>query len=357
MTYIILSFISIVYGVLIIKKQYFPYRLLKKLRDKYIKDKNFDILNEAFSDTLIENNLVLKKIENIEALENFFVDLINFKNSFMCAINRNSIVDSSFCKNYFKVDFTHQSFKSTAYAFYRKSSIKTRDAFVIIPGSGLNQSTAIYENDKYNYHNTNGNILEILDDFGDSFVFIKPNEDILAIHNGIKKIDYNYIINYMINNGSSYSAFYITMLKALVIELKNRYDKITLIGLSQGGEVALLISMIVEDIDKVIVSSGYSIVSDKFNKASCNQLMIPNYKSRFDKYSILEKIQKSEGKYLFTYGKNDENIYQYEYNVKITENFYKGIGNVNFLYHKDGHEFPIGEIEIFLQKEHNEKNI
>ncbi len=67
------------------------------------------------------------------------------------------------------------------YAYVKKSPIKTSRAALVIPGSASNLATAIY------HEIPDGNHTGIMRALGDAFnryVFIKPNEDCLAIHNG-----------------------------------------------------------------------------------------------------------------------------------------------------------------------------
>ena len=111
-------------------------------------------------------------------------------------------------------------------------------AALIIPGSGINQSSRIYGNDPSNYH---FGIMEALGSSFNKYVLIKPNEDCLAFHNGRQKLNNGFIINWLLDHEAFYSAHYITSSLAITKFLQDKYDKVVVAGLSQGGAAALLI--------------------------------------------------------------------------------------------------------------------
>ena len=83
----------------------------------------------------------------------------------------------------------------------------------------LNPQTTFTRNDK----NYQCNIDDIVVNFGDVFILVKPNEDFLAIHNGESKIKESEFVNHLLNSGGSYTAYYMLQGLALSKYLEARY--------------------------------------------------------------------------------------------------------------------------------------
>lgn len=68
--------------------------------------------------------------------------------------------------------------------------------------------------------NHQSNIDDLLEKAGERYILIKPNEDILAIHNGSKKVDQKYYLNHLFNSGGSYSYTCLVQFMALTKYIK-----------------------------------------------------------------------------------------------------------------------------------------
>ena len=159
-----------------------------------------------------------------------------------------------------------------AHAYYSKTTQGTRDcAALIIPGTGLNQSTSIVMRDPDNYH---GGIHELVTQHCDTFVLVKPNEDFLAIHDGQQKLGPNFVYAHLLNRGSSYSANYLTHALAISKALKSRYPRVLVLGLSQGGLAAMHVSLQARPAG-ALIASGFSMVNYRFLCANIEQIIIP----------------------------------------------------------------------------------
>lgn len=220
--------------------------------------------------------------------------------------------------------------------------------FLIIPGSGNNQSIEMLTNqNNYQY-----GIAQTLSKYGDTYVYIKPNEGILSIgsaHNN-KKLNYGHITNYLLNRGYSYSYYYLTQIIAWAENLNKSYDFFGIFGLSQGG-LAALICGIQSNPDLLFCASGFSILNKYLEYANHRQIILPNKyfnKLTNDKY-LINKLKSLESKTFFSYGKYDEHSYAYEYINKNTQNF--SINNdikLQFIYHQGGHIYPLDQIDSLV---------
>lgn len=221
-------------------------------------------------------------------------------------------------------------------------------ASLVIPGSGLNQSSAIVEGSKENYHQ---GILEALaENGGEVFVLVKPNEDILAFHDGAKKLDYAFIINYHLNRGGSYSASYMVQSLAIAKYLKTCYRSLIVAGLSQGGGAALLASLQARP-RAAIVSSGYSVIARKLIWSGFEQIVLPggSYWGIHDAATLRSRIGAQPTRYFFSWGKNDSAFFKFETESRPTCSALARLPNVHCVVHEGGHSFPVDEIKAFLR--------
>lgn len=129
----------------------------------------------------------------------------------------------------------------------------------VIPGSGSNQGVAIADRAADNYH---AGIYPVLNQVvSDTFIFIKPNEGFLHWTDGSgKKATGNFVFNWHLNRGGSYSVSYLTQALALQKYLASCYERTLVAGLSQGGFAALLVGLQAEP-TLVVVASGYSVLT------------------------------------------------------------------------------------------------
>jgi hypothetical protein len=134
---------------------------------------------------------------------------------------------------------------------------------------------------------------------------------------------------------------------ALTKYLKQTYEKVVVLGLSQGGSAALLNSLQSEP-DGAVISSGFSVMSKTLSKGSLRQIIIPNLDTYYGVDEIYQTIKASATRYLFTYGQQEEGIYGIEVDHQYTCNYFKALSNVSCMTHSLDHTFPIEEVDNFL---------
>lgn len=340
---------SFIFGAITVYKRLPPYVFasvyIKPYLTMYEADSYF---NNIFVDPIIKKeDLLYSPIKNKKKLD----EKINVFKGFSTTENLYqdiSIIKGSMKSNYVEVIYSYKNKKDTLYAYLKKSLLKnSKKAMHIIPGSGLNQSSEIlYKNSILdNYQST---IDDLVYEYGDCYIFIKPNEDILALHNGSKKISEIQFVNYLLNNSSSYSGYYITQTVALSKYLKEKYEELNLFGLSQGGQAAL-INAIESKPEKAIISSGYSVLMDSSYPSNLRQIIIPGFHIKYSSDSIYNFIKKSRTSFLFTYGKKEVDIYRREAHLDITKKKFKNLDNVQVVKHPEGHVYPLKEIKSFIE--------
>jgi hypothetical protein len=257
-----------------------------------------------------------------------------------------AVTGSQCLKNLLEVQYRFQG-EHSAFAYSASTARKqSRMAALIIPGSGENQSHAIVTHQEANYH---GQIVDWLKPHADVYVFIKPNQGVLAIHNGIRKIDGNYIYADLINRGKSYSFDYLVRAVAVIRFLQEKYETVALFGISQGGAAVLLCSLYTEP-DGAFVASGYSVLLDDIYPAGQDQIMFPGVASIFSKEAVRDAIGKMRTRFVFSWGRLEPDIYGYETNAHPTEKYFKGTENMRCVYHAGGHEFPSAQVRQFIQE-------
>lgn len=290
---------------------------------------SLDDVTDQISDIFLPVSLYPNAYDELVTLDHSYESLGDLGNTF----------------NVFSVTYELGEGQMAAYAYFREAQNKSStNAALIIPGSGINQSSAIYINDSENYHY---NIAALVGRHWDTYVYVKPNEDLLAIHDGNAKLHQEYIIRPHLNSGGSYSCRYLVDSMAIVKHLKTLYDKTVVIGLSQGGEAALYNSLQSHP-DGAIVSSGFSVMWDKFLDGGLGQIIIPGMKDYHSNDAIHEGIQGSETEYLFTWGLQETGIYRAEAVLGCTANFFSELPNVTCVVHGGRHRFPRLEVTDFL---------
>lgn len=179
-----------------------------------------------------------------------------------------------------RVDFTIDGVARKAYA-YGSIHAQHSDAVLLIPGSGDNKARTITSGDPTAYHCCLYDELRGID----RFVQIKPNEGLRAVHDGEGRLQNNFIVNWHLNRGSSYSAAYLVEAVALHLYLRSHYDRTALAGLSQGGQAALITAMVGPAPDALVVASGYSTLhfsqeTSTVQSSGHNQIIIPGIAPR-----------------------------------------------------------------------------
>jgi hypothetical protein len=231
----------------------------------------------------------------------------------------------------------------------------TSTCIFVIPGSGINQSTSIL-NQLWNYHNLNCYIPSFLQNYGDVYLYVKPNEDYRAHwttqFGPMRKINELGIIQTLMGMGRSYAANYLIECIAMVRYLKSRYNKVLVIGLSQGGSAALYTGLQSEP-DAVYVASGYSILFDNAYPASnSNQIYFDSILSYYQSGLVRSSIEAQNSEYLFGWNTN-EGVYfsDYEAQTNATKNFFQGVPNIKATttYFSPGqHTFNCGAMDTFF---------
>jgi hypothetical protein len=289
-----------------------------------------------------------KEIINIEDLnkqiEEFFIPAQLYFNAY-----NDLKIDSSFFRSdsIFYVEYNLggkqlKSYSSFKPGFNQVEKFKT--AIVIIPGSGENQSIEIFNGVGYHLDIANN-----MANLGDVFIATKPNQDYLAIHRGGGKLDYSFLVNYMLNKGGSYSVSYLVNTLATVKYLKTVYDRVFVVGLSQGG-LATLLNSLQSSPDAAVIASGFTITRDLFEWSGVDQIIIPNSSNIYSKEKIREIISRQSTNYFFTWGASDIGIYKLEAENNYTCNYFSDLKNVKCQSYDQGHHFPRPHTANFLYK-------
>jgi hypothetical protein len=243
------------------------------------------------------------------------------------------------------VDYTLDGRDLTAHAYFKSSGKqKEKNAVLIIPGTGDNQATAILNRDRNNYHH---DITFAVLRLCDIYIYVKPNEDFLAVYNSQHRLSYEYIVGHLINRGGSYSALYLNHTLAVIKHLQSVYDNVIVIGLSQGGKAALL-NALQSNPDGVVVSSGFSVLEEFAYGAGLGQITVPGIDEHYGVPEAYELMRDSSTRFLFTYGKKERGIYGIEAHERFTCDYFADLPNVECMVHKQGHGFPIPVIRHFV---------
>lgn len=224
---------------------------------------------------------------------------------------------------------------------------------LIVPGSGENQSSTIYLGDSENYHY---GVMDRLPSEGSSsrYVLIKPNEDFLAFHNGSgQKLRLEYILDWQLNRGGSYSVSYMLDSLAFTKALKQCFSETAVVGISQGGAAAMLISLQAEP-SAVVVASGHSFLFRSVLPSSPTQIRgVPGYYALFREDVLWRQLDESRSKWLFSWGLLEPGIYGEEARGGPTYSLLGMLPNVTVCGHlnphAEGHSFP--EFDIIVSPE------
>ena len=308
------------------------------------------LFNVAFVDPLERDSIIHPAVNHLDeltdAVHGMFLSCSRFEDAYE-KMHLRKIESREFnhdlCNRLWIVHYVlDREFSAYSFSFHHRHSTT---AFLIIPGSGYNQSLAILRKDESNYH---GRILDWIFPFGDVFVFIKPNEDCLAIHDGIAKLTYDFIHAYLINQGGSYSAHYIVNTMALVKALKRKYEKVIVLGLSQGGAATLFNALQTEPL-ACMVASGFTITWSKYKWANFQQVLIPGVDALYNPNQIYQTIARSKTRFFLSFGLQDSEDYRFDAMNGYTRDFFQPLNNVNCVIHDDGHVFPEKEMTVFLR--------
>jgi hypothetical protein len=312
-----------------------------------------DLLIPAFNDPLYDGPLILPPVESIEDIEDHLLEMHLpfhlYENAYddlnPAGSEYRQLSPSDPAPNVYSLDYDlgGQSYKASAF-YGSAESDSGRYAALVIPGSGFNQASAIFFNDQDNYHY---NISEMVRRNFDLYVYVKPNEDFLAIHRNGKKLLKEYIVFQGVNAGGSYSAKYLVDSMAILKHLKSSYDKVLVLGLSQGGQAALYCALQAEP-DGALIASGYSVLNERYFRAGLGQILIPGMMKLHNSEAIYETISASPTRFCFTWGSRESGVYGVDASMGITSEFFAPLDNVECAIHGLGHSFPGWVVERFL---------
>jgi hypothetical protein len=252
-------------------------------------------------------------------------------------------------KDIFHICFTIGGDTLNVLSYVKHSEKSPKMAFCLIPGSGLNPSSKIFnQTDGESGSDHNGD--DILAECGDVYTLIKLNEDCLALQNGYFKINYNSLVPSMLNQSSAYSYHYLLCSIALTKYLKTNYKTVGVVGLSQGG-LATLINTLATKPDFAIIASGYSILYNDVNLSSITQIIYPGISKKIQPDSLIKRISNQHTQFLFTYGKNDDDVYKIEAELNMTAKKFSKCPNATFSIHPTGHNFDKTLIQDFIDSD------
>lgn len=296
----------------------------------------------AFVDPLYEGVLLnppLKSLSEVgAATERNFVAVKKLSSSYSDIVVKSWDSLSVGGRPVVRVDFSFRGREYDAYAYGNlPGQCGTGRASLIIPGTGHNQSTPIYDGDKSNYHD---GALQIAQAYGGAhFVLVKPNEDFLAWHNGKNKLAINFYVNWYLNNGGSYSYSYIVQSMAFVKFMKSCFSETALIGLSQGGSAALL-NALQSGPDHALIFSGYTVM-DEVSWSGFNQIIISGVNELLTSASLANHFAGSPTRYLFSWGEGEIGYYGVEARDKRACRAFADNKNVSCESHPGAHEFSV----------------
>ena len=233
-----------------------------------------------------------------------------------------------------------------AYAYVRQGVQPAKRAALVIPGSAQNLSTALANESPKSNH---VGIMQALGENYDRYIFIKPNEDCLAFHDGRRKLTAAFFVNWHLDAGGSYSVNYIVSSLAFSKYLKQHYPTLVVAGLSQGGAAALL-NALQSQPTAAVIASGFSILNQKAQWAGHNQIIIPGLRKRLDHERVRELIRESPTRFLFTYGKKEVGTYQIEATQQRSAQFLSDCQNATFQTHPGGHVYDPQIVRTFLEE-------
>jgi hypothetical protein len=371
--FFLIFFLAIIfsYGVIVGYYKIFPYNILQSIKHNFlnVSSNQFVIINQLTLDeqfqkyaftkqlkkTKLAGELIYPALRTIDDLyhrnNEIFVNKELFHNAYKNI--EIGVIETYYEKSNLpivKVNYKLNNKKYEAFAYGKVlKECGNTDVLsaLIIPGSGDNQSSDIFLNEKNNYHY---GIINALDDVSNILVQIKPNHDARNWHNGSGRyLNENFIYNWHIMMGGSYSISYLVEAMALTKYIKSCSHKSIVAGLSQGGAATLYVAL-QSSPDFAIVSSGFSILSKKINWADFDQLMgIPGSEVLATSNGFIDAIRNSSTKYIFTWGKKDEMYYRSEAVNRHTAILLNNHVNFHGVSHEEGHIFPSIEIKKFLR--------
>lgn len=310
-----------------------------------------EIFERAFSDPIIENEMLYPALTSLDCIYELNSTLLMPVEEFFTAYDCLQIESAETLTldggetHLLHVSYTLGGATYHGHAYAPAAPDTAKPASLTIPGSGLNCSEPIYRRDPASYHD---GILDALGDGIANYVFIKPNEDCLAFHNGEGKVSGDFFINWLLNNATSYSAAYIVSAMAITKYLQGRHDSVVVTGLSQGGGAALLTSLQSQP-TAAVIASGFSVIMERIHWSGHNQIIIPGIGQAYSNENVRKKITASPTQFLFTYGRQETLIYGLEAQEHYSCDFLSACPNVRCESHDGGHIFHEAITSDFLR--------
>ena len=355
---ILIVIASFAFGLAFGYYKWWPYQLLRSVVP--ISLKNFStavgeeaLFEELFTDELTVSNVLATETASREQL----IEQVNKMRAPRIDIRglSSAVVTDGFLINSVSSGVGEDEVVKLSYAVsdarfdvfsYRIKAKDATCAVLIIPGSGLNQSSRIVKGDSSNYH------YGVLDPYSlcDKYILIKPNEDYLAIHRGGKKLTELAYINHLYGRGSSYSSRYIADAIALSLALKSHYRTQIVTGLSQGALAAMLVAIETKP-DVCISASGYiELSSDLFYGGYNSSLVFPGLQQAILGEGLVAALNATSTQFLFLYGGKETGIFAYDVSGNRTCQRFVGLSNVACEVHDLGHIYPVREVESYLRR-------
>ena len=312
--------------------------------------------DEAFADPVIPGPKIFPAITNEAGVhaanEMMFMRVGEYGSSYEKLVLGEAKLIALAKRQVLQVPFEYQDRRFTAWA-YAPKGLKCggdRTSVLMIPGTGYNVSTAMLDANAGSENYEGINVL--LRHANDAFIFVKPNEDFLAYHNGFgRKLGTNYTVNYHLNLGGSYAASYLVHAAAIIKYLKRCHNRVGVAGYSQGGAASLLLGLLTQP-DFAIVASGHSIIHNDIPISGQDQISGLVEYGRLNRKAELQMAisQSPKTRFLFTWGRNDSSSYQQETITQPTITALQALSNVETIIHRDGHILPGPTMREFLEK-------
>lgn len=221
---------------------------------------------------------------------------------------------------------------------------------LVIPGSGMNVSTALWR--RQDAPETAGRhllgCLEVLRP--NAFVLIKPNEDFLAWHDGHnRKLGGDFIWAWQLNRGGSYSVSYLLQAMAFSKWLKASHESTAIAGASQGGLATALVG-IQSRPNAVIVVSGLSTVAAAVEPAGPNQLIgVPGLADLYLPDQLAAAVRASGASWYLSWGLKEEGSYRLDAKSGLTKAALSEVPGATAIIHGGGHHADAESLEHWLR--------
>ena len=309
------------------------------------------IMYDIFSSPLITNeeDLVWPAVRNSDELINYLLN-----STLPDSLNLLKIYDS--CRilstAYYRgrvLKIKYVLYKDTleSYVYLNKISTSGKDshtAVLHIPGSGDNRSGQVVRRllDKEDP------VEQAKQINADIYIPVHPANDIRAIHDGTKMLDVKKIASYVVSLDRSLSLRYFADIFSIEKYLRTRYSSLQTWGHSRGGSVATVAGSIFLP-DTLIVSSGYSVMANKFFRLGSDQAWWPNSSTYWDKDFIKQRLKNTKVVSYFLFGKKEvEDIYGLETQYFYTEKFFQDCPNIKVRYSDKKHMWFSDEVSKIL---------